>query len=34
MVKLGVELDFSFVWKSTTGYIKTSVMEQRRDEPY
>jgi hypothetical protein len=33
MVKPGVELDFSFVWKSTAGYTKASVMEQRSDEP-
>jgi len=34
MIKLGVEFDFSFVRKSTAGYMKASVMEQRSDEPY
>jgi hypothetical protein len=33
MVKPGVELDFSFVWKITAGYMKASVMEQTSDEP-
>ena len=34
MIKLGVELNFSFVWKSAAGYMKASVMGQRSDEPY
>jgi hypothetical protein len=33
IIKPGVELEFSFVWKSIAGYMKASVMEQRSDEP-
>jgi len=33
MAKPAVELDFSFVWKITAGYMKASVMEQRSDGP-